>query len=208
MSSPYIVLQPTPIARVNGQVLIASANTPQILELARFLYCDQSRPRDMIHMITISSSSDALENGIAAWSSSETGGLNPDGVDSYMLHMIPEGKKGQLHFLQKVLPRSMSFIQSHLLRYRDTCGPLRICCVCDSKSGFDRSVGLALSTLQIFFDDNGSLKTISNQCDMKRGMLLYSNRLEYEANHNRYLRRSDKQEIYSNPLRMDYFERT
>ncbi|KAF8627519.1 hypothetical protein AX15_004394 [Amanita polypyramis BW_CC] len=168
-SSPFTMLQPTPIARVEGRVLIASTNTSEVLHS---LHYNQSGPHDTIYVITVSSCSEALEEDTATRRPTKTEDPDSDGTDELnsnkLLLTIPEGKRGQSHFLKEALPRSMSFIQSHLLRQRDTCCPLRICCVCDSKSGFDRSVGIALSTLQIFFNDDGNLKTISDRYNMNK----------------------------------------
>ncbi|KAJ7725650.1 initiator tRNA phosphoribosyl transferase [Mycena maculata] len=60
-----------------------------------------------------------------------------------------EGKKGQIQFLQDVLPRSTDFIRSLLLAGR------RVCVSCDT--GTDMSVGIALVALQKFFDDSGDV---------------------------------------------------
>ncbi|KAJ7496746.1 initiator tRNA phosphoribosyl transferase [Mycena latifolia] len=60
-----------------------------------------------------------------------------------------EGKKGQMQFLQDVLPRSTSFLHAQLLAGR------RVCITCDT--GTDFSVGIALVALQKFFDDGGEL---------------------------------------------------
>lgn len=59
------------------------------------------------------------------------------------------GKKGQLQFLQRVLPQSMAFISYHL-----DAGAI-ICICCDT--GKDSSIGVALAALQIYFDYNGRL---------------------------------------------------
>jgi len=59
-----------------------------------------------------------------------------------------EGKRGQLQFLQGVLPESMSFISDQLRMGSSVC----ISC----GSGKDKSVGVALAALQRFFDDTGS----------------------------------------------------
>ncbi|KAJ7099453.1 initiator tRNA phosphoribosyl transferase [Mycena belliarum] len=58
-----------------------------------------------------------------------------------------EGKKGQMQFLQDILPRSTSFIHAQLLAGR------RVCVACDT--GTDFSIGIALVALQKFFDDAG-----------------------------------------------------
>jgi Rit1 DUSP-like domain len=59
-----------------------------------------------------------------------------------------KGRKGHIHFLVEVLPRSMDYIRQHLL-----CGR-RVCIACNT--GQDISVGVALSALQQFFDDEGN----------------------------------------------------
>lgn len=61
-----------------------------------------------------------------------------------------EGKKDQILYLQSVLPRSMSFIESRLSKGESVC----VCC----DSGKDASVGVALAALQLFFDDAGRLQ--------------------------------------------------
>lgn len=61
----------------------------------------------------------------------------------------PMGKRGQHHFLQTVLPRSMPFIEAHLLRGN------RVCIACEN--GLDISVGLCLAVLTKLFYDDGSL---------------------------------------------------
>lgn len=68
-----------------------------------------------------------------------------------------EGKKGQIQFLQDVLPRSTSFIRSHLLAGR------RVCVSCGT--GSDLSVGIALAALQKFFDDSGDLLASGGQAE-------------------------------------------
>ncbi|KAI0774826.1 initiator tRNA phosphoribosyl transferase [Trametes elegans] len=60
---------------------------------------------------------------------------------------MAEGKKGQLHFLQHVLPTAVRYIRERLEKGDAVC----VCC----DSGKDASVGVALAALQLFFDDNG-----------------------------------------------------
>ena len=77
---------------------------------------------------------------------------HPSPLTNHLLLEAPEGKRGQLHFLQKVLPQSIAFISRHLHMDSD------ICISCDT--GRDISVGVTLVALQKFFDDAGRL--ISN----------------------------------------------
>ncbi|OJT10575.1 hypothetical protein TRAPUB_12911 [Trametes pubescens] len=68
---------------------------------------------------------------------------------AHMLRLrMAEGKKDQLHFLQNVLPESTRFIKERLAMGDAIC----VCC----DSGKDTSVGVALTTLQLFFDDEGT----------------------------------------------------
>ncbi|KAF8336103.1 tRNA A64-2'-O-ribosylphosphate transferase [Amanita rubescens] len=146
---PLPALQISSIARVNGIVSIASAPFVELMPLVCSLNSKPPNPDAAIYVIAMSSYPDALS---PAPSDPDEGG---DPFSNVLLLMIPPGKRGQLQFLQDALPRSMSFIQSYLLHRRSH---PRICCICDSNSQFDRSVGIALSALQIFFDDSGNLR--------------------------------------------------
>ncbi len=57
------------------------------------------------------------------------------------------GKKGQTRLLSTVLPQVMAFVQSALVKGRS------VCVSCDT--GKDVSVGVIVTALQMFFDDNG-----------------------------------------------------
>ena len=63
--------------------------------------------------------------------------------------VLPEGKKGQMHFLQTVLPRSTQFIGAQLSRGASVC----VSC----PTGNDISVGVAIAALQQFFTSDGEL---------------------------------------------------
>ncbi|OBZ69549.1 Uncharacterized protein C3F10.06c [Grifola frondosa] len=62
---------------------------------------------------------------------------------------MSEGKKEQIHFLQDILPRAITFIGTQLSIGNVVC----ICCT----SGKDASIGIGLAALQIFFNDDGDL---------------------------------------------------
>ncbi|SJK98159.1 related to tRNA a64-2'-o-ribosylphosphate transferase [Armillaria ostoyae] len=57
------------------------------------------------------------------------------------------GKKGQTQLLSTVLPQAMAFVQSALVKGHS------VCVSCDT--GKDVSVGVVVTALQMFFDDNG-----------------------------------------------------
>jgi tRNA A64-2'-O-ribosylphosphate transferase len=161
-------LQISPIARVKGMVSIASTSNAEVLQLSRSLQSKPPDKHDAIYITVISSSLDIV-NTPASTPSDQGGGDEP--LSNVLLLTIPDGKRGQMQFLQDALPRSMSFILSHLLRHRGWGGrPLRIYCACDSNSGFDRSVGIALCALQIFFDDAGELREAFDWCGSSGGM--------------------------------------
>ncbi|KIJ66038.1 hypothetical protein HYDPIDRAFT_87770 [Hydnomerulius pinastri MD-312] len=67
----------------------------------------------------------------------------------------PEGKKGQHHFLNTVLPRSMPFIKTHLQSGRN------VCIACDT--GTDISAGVAVAALAKFFRADGSFFPDGNE---------------------------------------------
>jgi tRNA A64-2'-O-ribosylphosphate transferase len=66
-----------------------------------------------------------------------------------------EGKRGQHHFLNTVLPRSLPFIQSHLQKGR------KVCIACDT--GTDVSVGVCVAALAKYFRADGSFYPSGNE---------------------------------------------
>ncbi|EPQ55288.1 initiator tRNA phosphoribosyl transferase [Gloeophyllum trabeum ATCC 11539] len=122
---------PVPIRQVSGALLICrTSDLPTTLP-------DASPPAEgdsatMAYVI--------ITNDIAEASDSEPNVLRL---------RTPPGKKGQLHFLEIVLPQSVSFIGSALRAGR------KVCIACDE--GTDTSVGVALVALQRFFNDEGRL---------------------------------------------------
>ncbi|KAF8491620.1 initiator tRNA phosphoribosyl transferase [Russula emetica] len=64
------------------------------------------------------------------------------------MHLGPLGKRGQHIFVHDILPRAVSFASSHLSLGRKLC-----------VAGGDEGIGVALILLQLFFDDEGSLRS-------------------------------------------------
>ncbi|KAF5355473.1 hypothetical protein D9758_006318 [Tetrapyrgos nigripes] len=62
--------------------------------------------------------------------------------------LTSEGKKGQAHFLQHILPRSLAFIGNQLSQ------GMKVYVACED--GKDLSVGVAVVALQQYFDENGN----------------------------------------------------
>jgi len=88
--------------------------------------------------------------------------------DTHLEKHIPviSGKKGQSDFSNRVLPASIAFIREHLYKGRD------ICVTCET--GTDLSVGVVLAALQLFFEDDGTLRQTSqvNKATTSSSMVL------------------------------------
>jgi tRNA A64-2'-O-ribosylphosphate transferase len=130
---------PSPIAKVGGRIMICS-----ISDLSR---CSP-------HLAADAQGTEPALLVIADKSNDPSKSLPPhaSGYPSSSIICLetPAGKKGQLHFMQSVLPQSMSFIRCHLAKGSTVC----IAC----SSGNDLSVGVALSAIQLFFDEDGVLQ--------------------------------------------------
>jgi len=118
-----------PIAHASG--LLSILSTSMLQSATPFL----SSPRLAAVWLTSSDPSHLLS----------TNAIDPS---SLLCIQSPMGKKGQHHFLQTVLPRSMPFIETHLLRGN------KVCIACES--GLDIGVGLCLAVLTKLFYDDGS----------------------------------------------------
>ncbi|PFH45595.1 hypothetical protein AMATHDRAFT_158622 [Amanita thiersii Skay4041] len=152
-------LKPTPIARVHGFISIASAEIMIMKQLALSLGSRNVQGDGQAYVLISPEPLDPHDD--TTNNSSEPSNNTPQSSTCHMLNLVaPNGKRGQLHFLQETLPRAMSFVCSHLFRGGDS--PRSICCVCDT-SGLDRSVGVTLAALQLFFDDDGNLRNCGNQ---------------------------------------------
>lgn len=117
---------PTPIERVGGRLLICStSNVP----------CDFP-----IHV-------PGVEGRVSYVVVSEHGVPLPVDRKDILALELPSGKKGQIHFLQHVLPEAIPFIKKSLADDANLC----VCC----ENGRDVSVGIAVVALQLFFMDDG-----------------------------------------------------
>lgn len=83
------------------------------------------------------------------------------------------GKKGQHTFLHDTLPRSLSFIHYHLSQNQSR----SICIACET--GKDASVGVALTVLQVWFDDQGRLRDKTAKEELKATKQSIRTRLEW-----------------------------
>ena len=116
----------SPVARVQGRLLIgAMSELPDV--------STRIATQDLVVYVILTPTEDATPQ-----------------VDSDPSLFVPvhAGKKGQSHFLRKVLPPSVEFIGRHLR------SGLNVCIVCET--GKDLSVGVALVALQLFFADDGT----------------------------------------------------
>ncbi|KZT69627.1 initiator tRNA phosphoribosyl transferase [Daedalea quercina L-15889] len=123
------IVKPTPILQVGGRVLLSStADLPSGLPRA------------------LPGSAAQLSYLIISATVVGTAGSTTEGDNVLRLQMA-EGKKDQIIYLQSILPRSMTFLESRLSKGDSVC----ISCDC----GKDASVGIGLAALQLFFDDRG-----------------------------------------------------
>jgi len=77
---------------------------------------------------------------------------------------VISGKRGQSHFLQYILPASVDFIRGKLYNGQTVCVA--------GDSGKDLPVGVVLTALALFFDDDGLLKPFSEDLDVVTSELL------------------------------------
>jgi len=72
-----------------------------------------------------------------------------EGTSRVLRMHLPLGKRGEHTFVHNILPRAVSFAGSHLSLGRKLC----------VAGGGDEGIGVALVLLQLFFDDDGSLRS-------------------------------------------------
>ncbi|KAF9463576.1 tRNA A64-2'-O-ribosylphosphate transferase [Collybia nuda] len=127
---------PSPIAKVGGRLSICAISDlegPQVPGVIT----PGGHELDMAYIFL--TSDDAGAAGV----------IFSDSAPPVLQLRVPDGKKGQIHFLQDALPRSVTYIQKYLSDRK------HICIACNT--GQDMSVGVALTALQKFFDDEGNL---------------------------------------------------
>jgi tRNA A64-2'-O-ribosylphosphate transferase len=129
-------IPPSSVAKVGGRLLVCAISDLGESRTSKSLYHGRGADGANIAYVFLTSDND---------SSTE---VFPD-ISPALRMQVPDGKKGQMHFLQAVLPRSMVYIQAQLSEDK------RLCIAC--KSGQDMSVGVVLAALQKFFDDDGNL---------------------------------------------------
>ena len=139
---------PTPIMKVSGHILLCS-----ISDLPSNLTIPAALP-----IPSITSCETEIVYLLVGGEQESNNDLNFN-MSPILRIATPGGKKGQMHFLQSVLPRSMTFIESHLSKRR------RVCVACET--GADIGVGVALAALQKFFDDDGNFFGHSQQTNSR-----------------------------------------
>ena len=151
--SSWITL-PTPVLQSNGRILICS-NVDLPSPPISFLPRDSSNSPPIAFV--------EITARPVAPSLNTIGQLGPPSPSHHITVSAPEGKKGQLSFLQSVLPKTIPFISDKLRTGS------RICISCDT--GRDLSVGVALVALQKFFDHNGSFREVCEESNAHRKLL-------------------------------------
>lgn len=142
---------PTPILQSNGRMLICSNTDLPSPPTSFFPNDPPNSPLVAYIEITARPAFTPLN---------PTGQPGPPSPSNYLVVEAPEGKKGQLVFLQSVLPKTIPFISDRLRTGS------RICISCDT--GRDLSVGVALVALQKFFDNNGAFREACGESDPHR----------------------------------------
>lgn len=143
---------PTQIARVQGRLLVGT--------LADLLQPPPHRP--------------PASADVACLAISETppAAQDPEAASGDVLWLqLPQGKRGQKVFSERVLPRAIPFVGAQLTRGKAVC----ICC----DSGKDASVGVALAALQLFFDDAGQFLQPENRASVVIDKKSISTRLQW-----------------------------
>lgn len=146
---------PSPITKVHGRILIGAVSDLLSRDLIRT--CDLTNTAFLLL-----TSGDAEQGDVLPAFSSEM---------TILQIQVTEGKKGQIHFLEDVLPRSVDYIRQQLRR--DKC----VCVACNS--GKDTSVGVALSALQQFFDDEG--RYVASELDTPRKQIYHNSHIVFES---------------------------
>ena len=137
---------PTPIAAVNDRIFVGTVSDMPSEPQSSLPGVDGS-----VSFVVVSDAPFPVQP--TSLDPSEEGAIGElQAVDSTTFYVsLAEGKKGQLAFLQTVLPTCMTYIRMRLERGD------RVCVCCDS--GRDAGVGVALAALQLFFDDAGTLRS-------------------------------------------------
>ncbi|KAF9228467.1 initiator tRNA phosphoribosyl transferase [Gyrodon lividus] len=137
-SDPTQALKAAPIERVFGLLLICSAATLQLKPLLA------AHPE--MALLCLTSKDPGLSINVTEL---------PTEDSRILCIQTTEGKKGQHHFLNTVLPQSMPFIQSHLQRGH------KVCIACDN--GTDISIGVCVAALAKYFRADGSFYPKGNE---------------------------------------------
>jgi tRNA A64-2'-O-ribosylphosphate transferase len=158
---------PTPVLKVRGRLLLCTvvdlprelpANVPSAYEPDNdgeietafiVVYASNITPGDTDKTSPIEPRSDDSRGTRA---NTELGLGEDEGTSRsrvLRMHLPPLGKRGQHLFVHNILPRAVSFASSHLSQGRKLC----------VAGGGDEGIGVALVLLQLFFDDEGSLRS-------------------------------------------------
>ncbi|KAI0279088.1 initiator tRNA phosphoribosyl transferase [Russula aff. rugulosa BPL654] len=154
---------PTPVLKVRGRVLLCTlVDLPRELPASVPSTCAPNNDGEIetAFIVVYASTSNATPGDTDKTSpvveprsddretraNTEPGGS--EGTSRVLRMHLPLGKRGQHIFVHDILPRAVSFASSHL-------GLGRKLCV----AGGDEGIGVALVLLQLFFDDEGSLRS-------------------------------------------------
>lgn len=143
---------PTPVLKVRGRVLLcALVDLPRELPASVPSTCEPDNDGEIETAFIFVYASNVTPGDTDKTSPIERElELGESEGTSRVLRMhLPLGKRGQHSFVRDILPRAVSFASSHLSLGRK---------VCVAGAG-DEGIGVALVLLQLFFDDEGNLRS-------------------------------------------------
>ena len=130
--------KPTAIARIGGLIAISSLGDMPKSLLAAHTRPEESRLQAAFIIVRGQSANDE-----------KAAGKDSDRSEAVYELIIPGDKRNKERAFKACLPGCLDFMQRHLQECR------KICIACDT--GTELSVGIALTALRAFFDDEGGL---------------------------------------------------
>jgi tRNA A64-2'-O-ribosylphosphate transferase len=152
---------PTPVLKVRGRVLLCTlVDLPRELPASVPSTCDPDNDGEIetafivVYASNVTPGNTNKTSPIERRSDDRETRANTElelgeseGTSRVLRMHLPLGKRGQHTFVHDILPRAVAFASSHLSLGRKLC-----------VAGGDEGVGVALVLLQLFFDDEGSLR--------------------------------------------------
>jgi tRNA A64-2'-O-ribosylphosphate transferase len=136
---------PTPVRKVGGRVLLcALTDLPRDLPVDVPGTCGPEDDGETAFVVVYASDDAPCHVGQSPLTDARSDDTGSEAASRVLRVHLPSGRCGRHILLHEVLPRTVSFVRSHL-------GLGRKICV----AGGDEGIGVALVLLQLFFDDDG-----------------------------------------------------